>query len=372
MKQLISLLILFICLCVSLPSLAIELFQTGQSTRSVGMGGTVIAFSRGTDALFNNPAALARVNGFSLKIIEFGPGLSTNVQDLSDQFSGGEDFEASDLNNLYGKQFFTDVTGFTGLVIPYVGVGGYSNNTMLMSFNNPSFPTFNVDFTSDYAYVVGGAVPITDNFSLGIAGRHIKRWQGNADILVSSLIGNDAMEVIEANLLNKGKGNALDLSALYTHKGSWNIDVAAVWKDVGDTKFTPTQGVGPDRQANNLIFGIAAEKEISFISWTNSLEYKFVRNSGDITKKLHLGTELSLALIDIRAGYNQGYLSYGLGVDLWFLQLDVAKYTAELGASAGQTPSERYQASLSLSLDFDASFKLTNTDGKKRRLQQRR
>ncbi|MES2801550.1 MAG: hypothetical protein V4654_03580 [Bdellovibrionota bacterium] len=369
MKQLLPLLILFF----SNPSFAIELYQMGQSTRSVGMGGTGIAFARGTDALFNNPAALAKVNGFSLKIITFGPAVSTNAKDVADSMSGSDDFDQSDINELYGKQIFSDITGYTGLVIPYVGVGGYSNNTMLMSFNNPSFPTFNVDFTSDYAYVVGGAIPITDNFSLGIAARHVKRWQGNADILVSSLVGSNAEEVLEASLLNKGKGNALDLSALYSFKGgSWNIDLATVWKDVGDTKFNPTQGGGPDRQENNLMFGVAAEKELGFISWTNAFEYKFVRNSGDITKKLHLGTELSLALIDIRAGYNQGYLSYGLGVDLWFLQLDVAKYTSELGATAGQTPNDRYQASLSLSLDFDSSFKLTNTDGKKRRLQQRR
>lgn len=368
MKQLFLLLILFF----SLPSFAIELFQMGQSARSIGMGGTGIAFARGTDALFNNPAALARVNGFSLNIITFGPAVSANAADVSG-VSGSGSFTAADVNKLYGKQIFSDITGHTGLVIPYVGVGGYSNNTMLMSFNNPSFPTFNVDFTSDYAYVVGGAIPITDNFSLGIAGRHVKRWQGNADILVSSLIGSNAQDVLEASLLNKGKGNALDLSALYTFKGSsWNVDVATVWKDVGDTKFNPTQGDGPDRQENNLMFGVAAQKELGFISWTNAFEYKFIRNSGDITKKLHLGTELSLALIDIRAGYNQGYLSYGLGVDLWFLQLDVAKYTSELGATAGQTPNDRYQASLSLNLDFDASFKLTNTNGKKRRLQQRR
>ncbi|AZZ37641.1 hypothetical protein CIK05_12830 [Bdellovibrio sp. qaytius] len=372
MKYILPLLILFLTSFLSQPAFAIELYQMGQSTRSVGMGGTAIAFARGTDALFNNPAALARVNGFSLNIITFGPAVSTNAADVADSMSGSSGFTASDVNNLYGKQIFSDVTGRTGVVIPYVGVGGYSNNTLLMSFNNPSFPTFNVDFTSDYAYVVGAAIPVTDNFSLGIAGRHVKRWQGNADILVSSLIGANARDVLEANLLNKGKGNAIDLSALYTFKGSWNIDVATVWKDVGDTKFTPTQGVGPDRQENNLIFGVAAEKELGFISWTNALEYKFVRNSGDVTKKLHLGTELSLPIIDIRAGYNQGYLSYGAGIDLWFLQLDVAKYTSELGATAGQTPNERYQMSLSLNLDFDASFKVTNTDGKKRRLQQRR
>lgn len=363
-------LLLFSILFFSFQSYAIELFQTGQTARQNGMGGTSVSWARGTDALFFNPAALARVNGFNLKLVEFGPGVSKNATKLAESMSS--DFSQEDVDELYGEKVFADVTGYTGVVIPYFGAGGYSNNTLLMSFNNPSFPTFNVDFVSDYSYVIGGAIPITDNFSLGVAGRHVKRWQGNADILVSSLVGSNAMDVLEASLLNKGKGNALDLSALYTFKGSWNVDVAAVWKDVGDTKFTPTQSDGPDRQENNLIFGVATQKEIGFISWTNALEYKFVRNSGDLTKKLHLGTELSLALIDLRAGYNQGYLSYGVGVDLWFLQIDVAKYTAELGASAGQTPSDRYQASVSLTLDFDSSFKLTNTDGKKRRLQQRR
>lgn len=349
---------------------AIELYQMGLSTRSQGMGGTSVAFARGTDAIFNNPAALSHVNGFSLNLITFGPAVSTNAQDMAEGFD--DDFDAADVNELYGKQIFSEISGYGGLVVPYVGVGAYSNNTLLMSFSNPSFSTVNIDFTSDYAYVVGGAVPVTDNFSLGIAGRHIKRWQGIASIPAGDLVGSNPQDVIEAQLLNKGKGNALDLAALYSFKGSWNVDVAAVWRDVGDTKFTPTEGTGPDRQENNLIFGAAATKEIGFISWTNAFEYKFIRNTGDITKKLHLGTELSLALIDVRAGYNQGYLSYGLGVDLWFLQVDLAAYTAELGAAAGQTPNERYQASVSLNLDFDSSFKLTNANGKRRRLQQRR
>lgn len=362
--------IFLIILFLSFNTFAIELFQTGQTTRQIGMGGTSIAWARGADALFFNPAALARVNGFTFKMVEFGPGVSTNSTDLAQSFSSS--FSQQDINELYGEKVFADATGYTGVVIPYFGVGGYSNNTLLMSFNNPSFPTFNVDFVSDYSYVFGAAIPINDHFSLGLSGRHVKRWQGYSDILVSSLVGNNAEDVLRANLLNRGKGNALDLSALYTIKGNWTVDLAAVWKDVGDTKFNATQSVGPDRQENNLIFGLSAQKEIGLMSWTNAIEYKFVRNSGDITKKIHLGTELSLAFVDLRAGYNQGYLSYGVGLDLWLLQIDLAKYTAELGASAGQTRSDRYQASVSLMLDFDSSFKLTNSDGKKRRLQQRR
>lgn len=374
MKNKLRLQILFFILLYlsGLSCQAIDLYQAGLSTRSVGMGGTSIAFARGTDALFFNPAALARVEGFTFNLVTFGPAISTNAQSLYDELAGSAVVSGSTVNQLYGKQFFTDITAYGGLVIPYVGVGAYSNNSLLQSFNNPSFPTFNVDFVSDYAYVVGAALPISSDFSLGLSVRHIKRWQGKKDILITELIGSNSQDVIQANLTDKGKGNALDISALYSVKGNWNLDFAAVWKDLGDTRFTPTEGVGPERQENNLMFGVAAQKEFSVMTWTNAFEYKFIRNSGDITKKLHLGTEFSLPVVDLRAGYGQGYLSYGLGVDLWLLQIDLAAYTAELGAVAGQSPNDRYQASISLNLDFDQSFKLTKSNGKKRRLLQRR
>lgn len=366
-----NILLLFSILVFTCQGFAIELFQQGLSTRSQAMGGTSIAFARGTDAIFYNPAALAKVEGFSLNILTAGAALSTNAITKSDQLAGSGAITAADLNELYGERFFTDATAYGGLVVPYIGVGAYSYNTSLMTFNNPAFPTFNVDFTSDYAYVVAGAVPIGNNFSLGVAGRHVKRWQGVADIPVGDLLSSNAQDVIEANIQSKGKGNALDVAAMYSYKGSWNIDVATVWKDLGDTKFTPTLGNGPVRQENNLMFGGAVQKDLGLLTWTNAFEYKFIRNNGNITKKLHLGTEVSLPLIDIRAGYGQGYLSYGVGIDLWFLQVDVATYTGELGATAGQSPSDRYQASISLNLDFDQSFKLSK-DGKKRRLLQRR
>lgn len=365
-----SLLLFFMILGLSLQAFAIELFQQGLSTRSQAMGGTSIALARGPEALFHNPAALARVEGFSFNIVTADVALSANATTLYKKFSGSS-FTAQSLNDLYGKRFFTDVSAHGGIVIPYFGAGAYSNTTALQTFNNPSFPTFNVDFTSDYAYVVGAAIPITNNFSLGVSGRHIKRWQGNKDILVTDLVGSNTQDVIKAQLPDRGKGNALDVAALYSHKGNWNIDIATVWRDLGDTKFTTTAGAGPERQENNLIFGMAAQKEFGFTAWTNAFEYKFIRNDGNVTKKLHLGTEISLALIDLRAGYGQGYLSYGAGVNLWLFQIDAAYYTGELGATAGQTANDRYQASISLNLDFDQSFKLSK-DGKRRRLQQRR
>ncbi len=364
--------IIFVIL-LSLDTHALELFQQGMTTRSAAMGGTSIAFVRGPDALFSNPAALAKVEGFSFNLITANAAISTNAQNLiSTLQKTGTSFTAADLNQFYGKKIFSDVSLQGGVVVPYFGVGAYSYSTAIQSFSNPSFPFYNVDLVSDYGYIIGGAFELSKNLSFGVSGRHVKRWSGNKDILVTDLLGSGPQNIIKQRLSDKGKGNALDVAMLATFENSWNTSVAVVWRDLGNTRFSTTSGNGPERQEDNLIFGLSTQKELGLTTWTNAFEYKYIRNDGDITKKLHLGTELALPVIDLRAGYGQGYLSYGAALDFSFLRAEVAAYTNELGANAGQSPSDRYQASISLNIDMDQSFKLQTANGKKRRLNLRR
>ena len=353
-----------------------ELYQQGLSARYLGMGGTSVAFARGVDALFLNPAALAKTDGIVLNFLNFNAGISTNSLTLKDKLSatsGSGSISLSDLNTLYGENIFLDVTAYGGLAIPYFAVGAYSNNTSLQSFSNPSNPTYNVNLISDYGYAVGGAFKLTNELSFGITGRSLKRWSGDLTMPATNLVGSNTQSVLESSLSDKGSGNALDLGMLASFQGSgWNHEVGIAWHDVGMTRFNPTSGNGPERQEDNLILGYAAQKEFGFISWLSSIEYKYIRNDGDISKKIDLGTELSFGIFDIRAGYYQGYVSYGASVDFSFIRFDAASYSGELGTTAGQTSNPRYAASLSLILDMDQSFKIQANDGKRRRLNQRR
>lgn len=368
--------IVLITIFFSLQSHAKELYQQGLSARYLGMGATSVAFVRGTDALFLNPAALSKTEGIILSLAQINAALSTNAITLKDKLSvtsGSGSISLTDLNTLYGENIFTDVTANGGLAIPYFAVGAYSNNTSLQSFTNPSNPTYNVNLISDYGYAVGGAFELSHNVSIGLTGRSLKRWSGDLTMPATNLVGSNTKNVLESALTDKGSGNALDLGVLASFQSSgWNQEVGAAWHDVGMTKFNPTSGNGPERQEDNLIFGYAAQKEFGFISWLSSIEYKFIRNDGDISKKIHLGTELSLGLFDIRAGYYQGALSYGASVDFSFIRFDAAAYSGELGTTAGQTSNPRYVASMSLILDMDQSFKIQANDGKRRRLNQRR
>lgn len=367
--------LIFFILILSLTSLAQadSVFTPNLNARSRAMGGTSIAFARGADALFYNAAALARVEGYSLKIADANVGASKNSQRLADQgFSSSDPLTSSALQDLYGETFFAEGSAQTGMVFPYFGVGAYSANHITEVFNNPVFPTFNVDFMSEYGYIVAGALPLGENVSFGFTGRHMKRWSGKQDILVTDLIGTNERYLVESRFQDKGTGDAIDVSFLATLPQQ-NVNIAVVWKDLGHTAFKTDTGNGPERQEDNLSFGVSKTSKHNFFDMTYAFEYDHIRQSGEnIAKKLHLGAEMSLGLIDLRAGLSQGNLTYGAGIDLWLINIEAAAYCDELGSSIGQSRSDRYQASVSITLDFDQAFKLKNQMGKKRRLLQRR
>lgn len=369
-KTTISLFIFFF----SFMTQAHSLYQVGQSTRSVAMGGTYIAFVRGVDSLFYNAAALARVEGFSFTLAEIQPAAGFNAQSMADDFSGGGSgtMTAADLDDLYGNTYVVDVNARGGMVFPYFGFGAFSSNYLKQKFNNPVFPTYNVDFTSDYGYLVAGAIPLGPNVSFGVAGRHVKRWGDNTELFVTSLLGSNQVDAVQNSILARGTGNALDLSLLATFSGDWSPSAAFVWNDVGNTKFNPTAGSGSPQQENNLIFGASVQRSLPIGTITSALEYKFIQQTGNLSKKIHLGTEFSSGIFDLRAGLYQGYLTYGAGLDFSFIRIEAAAYAVEMGEAAGQERSDRYQASVSINLDFDQAFKLTTSEGKKRRLMQRR
>lgn len=352
---------------------AAELYQPGIPTRCLAMGGTCISHMRGASALFFNPAALARVEGFDLILVETQAGVSKDAVDFSSQFQGTT-FTASDLNKLYGKTLTADVTARSGFAMPNFGFGLYSNNYTTMQFSDPTFPTFRMNLVSDYGYIFGGSFSMGGESSIGISAKHIKRWGGEKDINLLSIVGASSDSVANSNFQDRGIGHSMDIAYMTSLNHHLKPTISVVWKDIGVTTFNLTSGVTPPpSQQDNLILGAAIKQEVGIMSFTHAFEYKFIRTTGyDFSKKVHLGTELAVGPVDLRAGINQGYVTYGAGVDLFFFQIDAAAYATELGDYVGQARSDRYNVSVTINLDFDQSFKLRDMDGKRRRLKQRR
>lgn len=351
---------------------AIDFYQPGLQVRCLAMGGTCMSHVQGASSLFFNPAALARVEGFDFIIAQMQAGVSKDTIDFSSQFQGSS-FTAADLNNLYGKTLAADVTARSGFVMPNFGFGVYSNNYTVMKFNDPSFPTFNMNFISDYGYIVGGSLSLGTNTSFGVTFRHVKRWGGNEDIDVASLVGASSSTLTDNNFLNHGVGHAVDVAFMTTLNHPLRPTLSLVWQDVGVTTYNLTSGVkAPPAQTDNLIFGVSWPQQIGVLDFKHAFEYKFIREGGEFFKKVHLGTELDIGMLDLRAGLNQGYVTYGAGIDFWLFALDAAVYAKELGTYGGQERSDNYAVNLTFNMDFDQSFKLRDREGKRRRLKQRR
>ena len=76
------------------------------------------------------------------------------------------------------------------------------------------------------------------------------------------------------------------------------------------------------------------------------------------SRLLHFGAELGTKILTkdtdygLVAGINDGYSTYGLFAELWFVRLELAKYTAELDRDPGTRGDARYAFSLRSSMTF--------------------
>ena len=361
--------------CLSFAQSSGELYERPRNVRSLGMGGVYIPFVNGPDAIVHNPAALGRVEGINFHLAEVNIG--ANGEEAYEIYKDLDELDdPNTYNGLFGKRLWAQVNGQTSFAIPYFGMGYYTDYNVSLELHNPGFPEFETYFRNDQAYVIAGAFTIGPGAYVGIAGKKVDRWGGDTQDLGLSTIANASdLEAIGDNFDNKGTGYGIDIAVLQ------EIDLpflkptlTAVWQDVGSTAFTQTGGAdAPPRIAQNLSVGAGVLLDLPGLDVSAGVEGRHLLEPDiQIGKKVHLGAEVSLPLIDVRAGYSQGYLSYGVGLNLFILRVDAASYTEELGVYPGQTAEQRYMVAISLDLGFDADFKFTDNNGKKRRLKQRR
>lgn len=350
---------------------AAEVRENHHNVRSNGMGGIYMSIVNNSDAIFVNPAAMYRTSGLNWQVVnaEFG----VNGIDIYNEFRNIDMNDPNSFSQFYGKDVWLRLGGKSAVTLPYFGVGVYSDTQTHLVLHNPAFPQFDTTFISDYGLLVGGAFPLGPMSYGGITFKRISRWGGQKDIDLG-VIASGEMSQIADQFKNKGNGYGIDLAMMTTLPAPLSPTVSLVWQDVGSTAFTKSDGVdAPPRIHDNLSLGVSTSMDLPGLDWVAGLEYRHITESEyQLGQKLHLGTEVSLPFIDLRGGINQGYATYGAGINLFFLRLDAAMYTEEVGAYPGQTPQNRVELGLSLDLSFDADFKLTNSEGKKRKLKQRR
>lgn len=371
-----SLIAFILALAVSGTSRAAEIYEGFQSIRQLGMGG-VYVFDPYDAGSFNvNPAYTCYSKGLNWEILNLGMGL--NGQSIYDTYqNAGSVNGIADLAPFYGKPIWVGLGGYSALTIPCFGFSFFNNGNTGLSLNNPAFPLMNMYATNDYGYSMGGAVPLGPNLSLGISAKRVDRRGGPIRLGAADLVNlnGGAMTDLLSNIENEGIGYGFDAGLVSRfEEAPFNPTLSLSWHDVGAMKFSKIAGTeAPPSQSDNLTLGMTVSGDIPLLGFAAGVEYRHITDANEqLGKKLHMGAEVTLALFDVRAGFYQGYTTYGAGVNLWIMDLDVASYSVEKGAYPGQSPDGRVQFSLSMDLSFDPDFKLMEIGGKRRNLKQRR
>ncbi len=361
-------------------SRAQDVIEYTQTVKDLGRGGVRIPTETDAGIIFYNPAMLAFTKGIRWSIADLGFGGGCG----SCQVSGGGNNPvqnppaAGNLNSLYGNNVWLGGMGRSALAIGNFGFALYGSLAMDFLVQNPVFPSANLTGFQDYGFVVGGAFNLGPSLAFGANFKRVTRTGGTTTVGAATLLTATINQNFLQNTLtagtSTGTGYGGDIGLIWKPQFPFNPTVSLCWQDVGYTPFYASVGVNPPPPIeDNLVLGLTAHQDFLGIGWGAGLEYRHINNVDvDLSKKFNAGIELDLALIDARYGFYQGWPGYGLSVDLWLLSFDIASYTVERGAVAGQLPDYRYQVGLSFEAGFDPFFSLSEFGGKKRRLKQRR
>jgi hypothetical protein len=366
---------LVLLIIVGLSAESAEIPEYFQSVRSLGMGGVYTYDKVDSGVIFKNPAGLERIKGLNFTIfdINVGAGGGPSAMATVDSFKAmGSVNGLSSLNAIYGKPVWVGFGGYTAVALPYFGVALFDEGSLGLRVDNPAYTNVNINFYNDYGFQMGGAFGVGP-FSAGLAVKRVTRRGGNKNIGGSSLT-NVSNSSLASQFEDEGYGFGADAGILLAPAVFMNPIMSVSWQDLGATSFIKTKGsAAPPRIESNLTLGMSFGGEVPLLGFRGGFEYRHIGNSTEVLgKKIHLGGEVSVAMFDVRAGLYQGYPTYGVGVDLLILQLDAAYYKIERGAYPGQTPDERIEIGLAMSFDFDPNLNVSDSNGKRRRLKQRR
>ncbi|MEK6553807.1 MAG: hypothetical protein AABZ31_01090, partial [Bdellovibrionota bacterium] len=132
--------------------------------------------------------------------------------------------------------------------------------------------------------------------------------------------------------------------------------ISFVWKNIGNTSFSLDEGSkAPPTEKQEWVMGGSLMVDAWLVHIAPSLEFKHMNDDeGQLGKKIHLGLEVGIPFVDLRVGLHQGYLSYGVGLDVGPITIDAASWGVELGGYPGQLEARQYmvQATIRLGLDF--------------------
>lgn len=317
-----------------------------EGLRPLGMGNAFLAVADDQNILWYNPAALARVEGVHVQMLDLTLGVDS-LDTLSRLAGAALDGNFDD--SIRTDTQYVRLNAATSLVTPYFGISLFANSHTFLDLQNLTSEAVDIDSKTDLGVIAGVGLPIGEVLSIGFSLRVFQRFAIDEYLtpldLLAKLGGIPAGDFLSAVFsalqddVTTGYALGLNVGAFaimpFTPRNmKWTL--AATLDDFGNTNF---QGVGgstaPDPITASLNFGTAFNYELSRKSrLTISFDWRDFFGSDELFKRLHFGMEFRGAGFSLRGGLYQGRPTAGLSFEaLPHTRLNFTTYAAELGDS---------------------------------------
>ena len=345
-----GLIIVFVLLGSFTHLYAEELPSLYRGIRPLGMGGAFITLSDDENAMFYNPSGLNDVNGWSVDLlnpsVEWSQNSSKLYKDFKDVDTDNEGEVAAFMEKRVGEHQHIRTAVLPNFVMHNFAVGVLGQATGDIDVRNAGDPKVFTDLKVDFGVLASGAYGFLDRqLQVGATAKYVQR-DGIHHTYTATEIAANGFDPLDQR--EKKSDFAFDLGMKFNLKVLLSPSFALVLQNITDLDFGDL-GVIPQQ----LNIGAAINPNFWILRTTLAVEVddltKNVETDKDLYKRTHLGAEVRFPkILSVRAGVSQGYLTAGIGVDLWIVALSYATYAEELGAFSGQRADRRHVAQLSL------------------------
>ncbi len=354
---------------LSIPASAVDSPWTHFGLRPLGMGNAFVAISDDFNALFYNPAGLARLEKWDGELINpsftIADRTSTffeDAQDIQKGDGGGIDSILDLMEKQSGRNHYLGLAFTPHLLFPGFGFGLGVDFSSSLVFHR--YPSVSLDFGPKVLVPISYALSFLDKkISLGLSAKWAFRTGINRDFSVQDLQtfakkedGQDSSsDQSLSDYLIAGSGFGADLGFLFTPMKPLSPTFGLMLADLGGTPYkklkSSKEGTSlPPPRPMTLAAGLSLrpyQGKRSYLS--TSFDIHEINLPKSVSKKLHFGSELGLGEIyKIQAGLSQGYLSCGIQIDVGIVNIRAVTYAVEAGEIAGDNPDRRYALQLKL------------------------
>jgi hypothetical protein len=346
-----------------------------RSTRSVGMGGTGVALDGLENAVFMNPALLARMDDTQIRLLELQAVINQNTfkqygfyQDHQDEFQNLDEMSVSDRNRFYNEMLNVardeTVFGFHGMAPLAMVHSGFSFGVYErarvdydLREGASAIPYIHADAVAEGELVVGKAGDLGRFFGRTVSfGANVKYLYRAVTVETKTA---PAVETMDNVRVYRGGAVAFDLGIL-VRSDRWSFGAGAYDFNYPHIHWKVNEQTAEGFDAPNGLIegsmrvGLAYEPDIAIPGLFDRFKFALdvqspMSDDMGFFKKISLGSEVRFArLLQVRAGIHQGYPAAGVGIVLKLVRLEYAFSGEALGRYPGQLDSWNHYISFGL------------------------